>query len=92
MAEVNGLKECKPAVDLEEQFGKCAEEVMELDEALHVYIANKTPKNRAEIAFEAMDVIVSATTLLNMIFNDEEINAAVDYTNAKNYVRGYYMD
>lgn len=92
MSEVNGLNPCIPEKDLTAQYFRCNDELKELGEAIQTYIIDETGKNRAEIAFEAMDVITSVTTLLNMLFSHAEIKAAVRYTNAKNYVRGYCSD
>lgn len=89
MVEVNGLAPCHPEKDLTAQYFHCDNELKELGEAIQAYVLDETAKNRAEIAFEAMDVITAVSTLLNMLFSQSEIKAAVRYTNAKNYVRGY---
>lgn len=89
MLVINGLKPCKPERTLTEQYSKAMEEMGELGEAIESFTSDYTTKKRAEIIFEAMDAVVAITSLLNMIFNENEGMAAVEYTNAKNTVRGY---
>lgn len=87
--EINGIKACRPASNIHEQYNKCTEEIGELGVAIEEYCADKTEKKRAEIAFEALDAMTALATLLDLYFNRDEINNAIIYTNAKNYVRGY---
>ncbi len=90
MASIDGVNDCIPESTLMEQYDRCAGELCELKEALINHIADEqSGKVRAEVAFEAMDVVAAITTLVNMMFDSEEIAAAVAYTNAKNQVRGY---
>ena len=83
------IRECKPEKTVTAQLSRCQDELREMEYAFVQYTANKTQKNRAEIAFEAMDTITAIITLLSMLFDREEIQAAAEYVNAKNRVRGY---
>lgn len=87
--EFLGVKPCRTEETIEKQFSKCREELCELGAAIAAYSKRENPKKRAEIAFEGMDTITAIVSLLTMLFNSAEIKNAVDYTNAKNYVRGY---
>ena len=88
-SDVTGVKICLMEDTIEKQYEKCQEELQELGAAIDAYVAHENSKNRAEIAFEGIDVITAVATLLRMKFTRDEIKNAVDYTNAKNYVRGY---
>lgn len=89
MQTLDGVRPCIGEKDLPSQFQKCSDELGELGVALQAYMTDRTPKKKAEIAFEGMDVITAVTTLLYSLFTEDEIDKAVEYTNAKNYVRGY---
>ena len=83
------IKECKPEKTVVMQFQKCRAELHELGDAIEIYNKSETAKDRAEIAFEAMDTVTAIITLMSMLFDRKEIQAAADYTNAKNRVRRY---
>ncbi len=87
--DITGIRMCIPEGTIEKQYEKCQEELQELGAAIDAYVANENPKERAEIAFEGIDAITAIATLLGMLFPHDVIKNAVDYTNAKNYVRGY---
>lgn len=83
------LKPCKPAEDIDGQLRKIGEEVGELVNALEAFKKDGTGKHKAEVLFEALDVIVAVLTLITMMFPAAEIDAGIKYTNCKNFVRGY---
>jgi NTP pyrophosphatase (non-canonical NTP hydrolase) len=83
------LKPCKPAEDVDGQLRKIGEEVGELVTALEAFKKANTGKYKAEVLFEALDVIVAVLTLITMLFSSAEIDAGIKYTNSKNFVRGY---
>ena len=85
---IEKLLPCKPEETMTEQIGHIASEVKELSLARIEYELHPTNKNRAEILFEALDVIAAVYTLLYMEFMDEDIVAGVNYVNSKNFVRG----
>lgn len=83
------LKPCKPAEDIDGQLRKIGEEVGELVNALEAFKKMNTGKYKAEVLFEALDVIVAVLTLITMMFPAAKIDAGIKYTNCKNFVRGY---
>ena len=60
-------------------------------QALAIYRNKPTQKNRAEVLLEALDCITCLWTFIFMIFSRAEINAGINVTNCKNYIRGYLL-
>jgi hypothetical protein len=85
------LEVCKPEKTYEEQLDHCGKEFEELIQALAIYRNEPTQKHRAEVLFEALDCITCLWTFIFMIFSRAEIDAGINVTNCKNYVRGYLM-
>ncbi len=86
------LEVCKSEKTLEAQLDHCGSEFEELVQALAVYRNEPTMKNRAEVLFEAMDNITCLWTFIAMEFSKAEIDAGVEFTNKKNYVRHYLLN
>lgn len=86
------LEDCKPESTLEEQLGIIQGEVDEVSKAIKNYRSEDSGKNRAEILFELLDVVNATFTAIAMEFDDDEVEAGVQYTNGKTYVRGYRKD
>ena len=86
------LEDCKAEETLEEQLAIVRGEIWEADEALKLYRADKCGKTRAEVLFELLDVINATFTAISMEFTEEEIEAGVQYTDGKTFVRGYRKD
>ena len=84
------LKPCKPARTYDGQLDWCFSEVEELFKAYLNYERRPNSKKRAEVLFEALDVITCVKTFIRkMGFTADEIQAGIKYVNAKNEVRGY---
>lgn len=86
------LEVCKPEATLEAQLDHCGSEFEELVQALAMYRNNQTMKHRAEVLFEALDNITCLWTFIAMEFSKAEIEAGVEFTNKKNFVRHYLLD
>ncbi|KHM51614.1 hypothetical protein SAMN02745671_01681 [Anaerovibrio lipolyticus DSM 3074] len=89
------LDVCRPEVTIEEQIRKLEEEVVEVWDAIKAYRKcekGKKDKARAEILFELLDVMNAAQTGIYSMFNEDEIVAGCQYTNAKNFIRRYLVD
>lgn len=85
------LEVCKPEESYEAQLDHCGQEFEELVQALAIYRNKPTLKNRAEVLLEALDCITCLWTFIFMIFSRAEIDAGINVTNSKNYIRGYLM-
>lgn len=85
------LEVCKPEKTYEEQLDHCGKEFEKLVQALAIYRNEPTQKARAEVLFEALDCITCLWTFIFMLFSRAEIDAGINFTNCKNYVRGYLM-
>jgi len=86
------LEDCKPESTLEEQLVVIQGEVKEVSDAIKKYRCEPNGKTRAEVLFELLDVVNATFTAIAMEFNDDEVEAGVQYTNGKTYVRGYRKD
>ena len=85
------LEVCKPEESYEAQLDHCGQEFEELVQALAIYRNKPTQKNRAEVLLEALDCITCCWTFIFMIFSRAEIDAGINVTNCKNYIRGYLL-
>ncbi|MBR6311296.1 MAG: hypothetical protein IKR52_08895 [Paludibacteraceae bacterium] len=62
------------------QMRKLAEEMYELQEALHEYYANPTDENRKHAIEESTDVIIMISQFQNDIeMEDDEFNSFIEY-------------
>ena len=86
------LKVCKPEETMEKQLEHCGKELEELVQAQAKYRNNSDMKHRAEVLFEALDAITCLWTFVAMEFSKAEIEAGVEFTNKKNFVRHYLLD
>lgn len=91
---------CKGVRTPEKQLEKVASEYGELAEALTLWRASlhrakkreSEGKLRAEILFEALDLITATVTLLRLIFSPAEIIRGAELVAIKNSLRGYTED
>lgn len=86
------LRPCKCEALKMNQWNHIYSELLELKKAIEIYEMDRTNKNRAEVLFEALDVITAVKTLLVTEFLDEEIELGKLYVNCKNFVRGYLLE
>lgn len=92
------LDVCRPELTIEDQLKKLEEELGEVKEAVKAYRASEKSKSgrpdktRAEILFELLDVMAAAQTGIYSMFNEDEIIAGCQYTNAKNFIRHYLVE
>lgn len=86
---IDGIQSCSLSEDMLGQLSKCNSEFNELVTAVDTYSDEPNGRNRAEIAFEAVDTMTAIATLLSQLFTEDEIDRAIVCVNAKNSVRGY---
>lgn len=89
---MTALEVCVPEETMEKQLEHIGCEFEELVKALAIYRNDPTAKNRAEVLFEALDLMTCTKSFIVMEFTEDETTAGIDNINSKNYVRHYRLD